>query len=45
MFNITNNHGPWDLVWNSPPSSLAQLRKLERILEKRKGGVEVSNYY
>ncbi|MCF7667329.1 MAG: GIY-YIG nuclease family protein [Akkermansiaceae bacterium] len=38
----TAKHRPWKLVWkvwNSPPLTLTEARKLENLLKKQKGGV------
>ena len=40
----TRSRGPWEMVWNSPPLSLSQARKLEIFLKKQKGGIGFYNY-
>jgi len=40
----TRSRGPWEMVWNSPPLSLRQARKLEVFLKKQKGGIGFYNY-
>ena len=34
----TKHRGPWELVWQSEPVTLAAARKLERLLKRQKGG-------
>ena len=34
----TKSRRPWTLVWQSPPLSLTEARKLENLLKRQKGG-------